>query len=114
EEQQARANADTAEAQARSTLAAQIRGSSESGNLDDIGSGLIYQEKNARITADAAEASARESLQTEFNRNKASVAEELHTLSTEQASQASKITGLQTSLGQKADASAVQTISQKV
>ncbi|NHY73640.1 DUF1983 domain-containing protein, partial [Klebsiella pneumoniae] len=88
--------------------------SSESGNLDDIRSGLIYQEKNARITADAAEASARESLQTEFNRNKASVAEELHTLSTEQASQASKITGLQTSLGQKADASAVQTISQKV
>ncbi|HBX5360376.1 TPA: DUF1983 domain-containing protein [Klebsiella pneumoniae] len=114
EEQQARANADTAEAQARSTLAAQIRGSSESGNLDDIRSGLIYQEKNARITADATEASARESLQTEFNRNKASVAEELHTLSTEQASQASKITGLQTSLGQKADASAVQTISQKV
>lgn len=114
EEQQARANADTAEAQARSTLAAQIRGSSESGNLDDIRSGLIYQEKNARITADAAEASARESLQTEFNRNKASVAEELHTLPTEQASQASKITGLQTSLGQKADASAVQTISQKV
>ncbi len=114
EEQQARANADTAEAQARSTLAAQIRGSSESGNLDDIRSGLIYQEKNARITADAAEASARESLQTEFNRNKASVAEELHTLSTEQASQASKITGLQTSLGKKADASAVQTISQKV
>lgn len=114
EEQQARANADTAEAQARGTLAAQIRGSSESGNLDDIRSGLIYQEKNARITADAAEASARESLQTEFNRNKASVAEELHTLSTEQASQASKITGLQTSLGQKADASAVQTISQKV
>ncbi|WP_435330935.1 phage tail tip fiber protein [Klebsiella pneumoniae] len=114
EEQQARANADSAEAQARSTLAAQIRGSSESGNLDDIRSGLIYQEKNARITADAAEASARESLQTEFNRNKASVAEELHTLSTEQASQASKITGLQTSLGQKADASAVQTISQKV
>ncbi|EPL4120600.1 phage tail tip fiber protein [Klebsiella pneumoniae] len=114
EEQQARSNADTAEAQARSTLAAQIRGSSESGNLDDIRSGLIYQEKNARITADAAEASARESLQTEFNRNKASVAEELHTLSTEQASQASKITGLQTSLGQKADASAVQTISQKV
>lgn len=114
EEQQARANADAAEAQARSTLAAQIRGSSESGNLDDIRSGLIYQEKNARITADAAEASARESLQTEFNRNKASVAEELHTLSTEQASQASKITGLQTSLGQKADASAVQTISQKV
>ncbi|HBV3360422.1 TPA: DUF1983 domain-containing protein [Klebsiella pneumoniae] len=114
EEQQARANADSAEAQARSTLAAQIRGSSESGNLDDIRSGLIYQEKNARITADVAEASARESLQTEFNRNKASVAEELHTLSTEQASQASKITGLQTSLGQKADASAVQTISQKV
>ncbi|EPR2971470.1 phage tail tip fiber protein [Raoultella ornithinolytica] len=114
EEQQARANADTAEAQARSTLAAQIRGSSESGNLDDIRSGLIYQEKNARITADAAEARARESLQTEFNRNKASVAEDLHTLSTEQASQASKITGLQTSLGQKADASAVQTISQKV
>lgn len=114
EEQQARANADSAEALARGQLAAQIRGSSESGNLDDVRSGLIYQEKNARITADAAEAAARESLQTEFNNNKAAVTEELRSLSTEQVSQASKITGLETSLDDKADANMVHNLSQKV
>lgn len=38
-------NALTAEAQARSTLAAQMRGSYEGSDLDKVTSGLLYQEK---------------------------------------------------------------------
>ncbi|HHU4717057.1 TPA: TipJ family phage tail tip protein, partial [Klebsiella pneumoniae] len=114
EESTARANADTAEANKRATLATQMRGTSESNNLADLRSGLLFQEMNARITADKAEVTARESLQTQFNENKSSVAEELSSLSTAQSAQASKISGLETSLGKKADASAVQSLTQKV
>ncbi|HGY1289459.1 TPA: carbohydrate binding domain-containing protein [Raoultella ornithinolytica] len=114
DEETARTNADEAEAQKRSTLAAQIRGSTDSNSLADLRSGLLYQEMNARITADAAEVTARESLQTQFNENKASVAEELSSISTAQSAQASKISGLETSLGKKADASALQSLTQKV
>lgn len=96
------------------TVAAQIRGSTDSNSLADLRSGLLYQEMNARITADAAEVTARESLQTQFNENKASVAEELSSISTAQSAQASKISGLETSLGKKADASALQSLTQKV
>ncbi|MEE7534908.1 hypothetical protein IV503_25070, partial [Klebsiella huaxiensis] len=114
EESTARANADTAEANKRATLATQMRGTSESNNLADLRSGLLFQEMNARITADKAEVTARESLQTQFNDNKASVADELSSISTAQSAQASKISGLETSLGKKADASAVQSLTQKV
>mgnify|MGYP000625129007 CR=1 FL=1 len=69
-----RANADAVEATKRATLAAQIRGTSESNDLADLSSGLLYQEMNARITADKAEVTARESLQAQFNDNKSSVA----------------------------------------
>ncbi|WP_259271800.1 host specificity protein J, partial [Klebsiella pneumoniae] len=58
-------NALTAEAQARSTLAAQMRGSYEGSDLDKVTSGLLYQEKTARVTAISAEVKARESLQTQ-------------------------------------------------
>ncbi|HBS2642526.1 TPA: hypothetical protein MAE30_005162, partial [Klebsiella pneumoniae] len=114
EESTARANADTAEANKRATLATQMRGTSESNNLADLRSGLLFQEMNARITADKAEVTARESLQTQFNDNRASVADELSSISTAQSAQASKISGLETSLGKKADASAVQSLTQKV
>ena len=114
EESTARANADTAEASKRATLATQMRGTSESNNLADLRSGLLFQEMNARITADKAEVTARESLQTQFNENKSSVAEELSSLSTAQSAQASKISGLETSLGKKADATALQSLTQKV
>ncbi|HAT1650010.1 TPA: DUF1983 domain-containing protein [Klebsiella oxytoca] len=114
EESTARANADTAEANKRATLATQMRGTSESNNLADLRSGLLFQEMNARITADKAEVTARESLQTQFNENKSSVAEELSSLSTAQSAQASKISGLETSLGKKADATALQSLTQKV
>ncbi|WP_285188112.1 TipJ family phage tail tip protein, partial [Klebsiella pasteurii] len=114
EEATTRANADAVEATKRTTLAAQIRGTSVSNDLADLSSGLLFQEMNARITADKAEVTARESLQTQFNENKSSVAEELNSLSTAQSAQASKISGLETSLGKKADATALQTLTQKV
>lgn len=62
EEQIARASADEAEASARETLAAQVRGSYTGNSLDMVTSGLLAQEKTARATADSAEASAREAL----------------------------------------------------
>ncbi|WP_413773434.1 phage tail tip protein [Klebsiella oxytoca] len=113
-EEMARTQADEAEAMKRSTLAAQIRGTTDSNSLSDLRSGLLYQEMNARITADRAEVVARESLQTQFNENKSTVAEELSSLSTAQSAQASKISGLETSLGKKADATALQSLTQKV
>ncbi|WP_434659066.1 phage tail tip protein [Klebsiella sp. MISC125] len=113
-EEMARTQADEAEVLKRSTLAAQIRGTTDSNSLSDLRSGLLYQEMNARITADRAEVVARESLQTQFNDNKSTVAEELSSLSTAQGAQASKISGLETTLGKKADASALQSLTQKV
>ncbi|HEC0988321.1 carbohydrate binding domain-containing protein [Klebsiella pneumoniae] len=107
-------NALTAEAQARSTLAAQMRGSYEGSDLDKVTSGLLYQEKTARVTAISAEVRARESLQTQFNDNKAAVSGELSSLTTEQSAQASRIGGLETSLGKKADAAALTSLTQKV
>ena len=107
-------NALTAEAQARSTLAAQMRGSYEGSDLEKVTSGLLYQEKTARVTAIQAEVKARESLQTQFNDNKAAVSGELSSLTTEQSAQASRIGGLETSLGKKADATALTSLTQKV
>lgn len=107
-------NALTAEAQARSTLAAQMRGSYDGSDLEKVTSGLLYQEKTARVTAISAEVKARESLQTQFNDNKAAVSGELSSLTTEQSAQASRIGGLETSLGKKADAAALTSLTQKV
>ncbi|EPU0202116.1 TipJ family phage tail tip protein [Klebsiella pneumoniae] len=107
-------NALTAEAQARSTLAAQMRGSYEGSDLEKVTSGLLYQEKTVRVTAISAEVKARESLQTQFNDNKAAVSGELSSLTTEQSAQASRIGGLETSLGKKADATALTSLTQKV
>ncbi|EPQ4575786.1 TipJ family phage tail tip protein, partial [Klebsiella pneumoniae] len=107
-------NALTAEAQARSTLAAQMRGSYDGSDLEKVTSGLLYQEKTARVTAISAEVKTRESLQTQFNDNKAAVSGELSSLTTEQSAQASRIGGLETSLGKKADAAALTSLTQKV
>lgn len=107
-------NALTAEAQARNTLAAQMRGSYDGSDLEKVTSGLLYQEKTARVTAISAEVKARESLQTQFNDNKAAVSGELSSLTTEQSAQASRIGGLETSLGKKADAAALTSLTQKV
>ncbi|MGP7065444.1 phage tail tip fiber protein, partial [Klebsiella pneumoniae] len=86
----------------------------EGSDLDKVTSGLLYQEKTARVTAISAEVKARESLQTQFNDNKAAVSGELSSLTTEQSAQASRIGGLETSLGKKADAAALTSLTQKV
>ncbi|MGP6659312.1 carbohydrate binding domain-containing protein, partial [Klebsiella pneumoniae] len=52
--------------------------------------------------------------QTQFNDNKAAVSGELSSLTTEQSAQASRIGGLETSLGKKADAAALTSLTQKV
>lgn len=109
-EQTARVNADAAEAANRNTLAVQMRGSYEGNDLSKVGSGLIFQEQQARITADKAEATARQSLETKVNDSVSSINKSLDTLNTQDKAMASDISGLKSSLGNKADASALQTL----
>lgn len=109
-EQTARANADAAEAANRNTLAVQIRGSYDGNDLSKVSSGLIFQEQQARVTADKAEATARQSLETKMNDSVSSINKSLDTLNTQDKAMASDISGLKSSLGNKADASALQTL----
>ncbi|MGK5716019.1 phage tail tip fiber protein [Klebsiella pneumoniae] len=109
-EQTARANADAAEAANRNTLAVQIRGSYDGNDLSKVSSGLIFQERQARVTADKAEATARQSLETKVNDSVSSINKSLDTLNTQDKAMASDISGLKSSLGNKADASALQTL----
>lgn len=109
-EQTARANADAAEAANRNTLAVQIRGSYDGNDLSKVSSGLIFQEQQARVTADKAEATARQSLETKVNDSVSSINKSLDTLDTQDKAMASDISGLKSSLGNKADASALQTL----
>ncbi|HHX5795783.1 TPA: phage tail tip fiber protein [Klebsiella pneumoniae] len=109
-EQTARANADAAEAANRNTLAVQIRGSYDGNDLSKVSSGLIFQEQQARVTADKAEATARQSLETKVNDSVSSINKSLDTLNTQDKAMASDISGIKSSLGNKADASALQTL----
>lgn len=109
-EQTARTNADAAEAANRNTLAVQIRGSYDGNDLSKVSSGLIFQEQQARVTADKAEATARQSLETKVNDSVSSINKSLDTLNTQDKAMASDISGLKSSLGNKADASALQTL----
>ena len=113
-EQTARVNADAAEAASRNTLAVQIRGSYEGSDLSKVGSGLIYQEQQARVTADKAEAMARQSLETKVNDSVSNISKSLDTLNTQDKAMATDITGIKSSLGNKADASALQTLKTSV
>ncbi|WP_370516508.1 MULTISPECIES: phage tail tip fiber protein [Klebsiella] len=114
DEKTARVNADAAEAANRSTLAVQMRGSYEGNDLSKVGSGLIYQEQQARVTADKAEATARQSLETKVNDSVSNINKSLDTLNTQDKAMASDITGIKSSLGNKADASALQTLKTSV
>ncbi|MEQ5350122.1 phage tail protein, partial [Proteus genomosp. 6] len=69
QEQQARAEADKAEAQQRQFLATQLRGDYTGNDLSKVTAGLISAEKQARVTGDQAEAKARQSLETRMNGN---------------------------------------------
>ncbi len=95
----ARVAGDQAEATARETLATQIRGGYAGDDPSKLASGLLYNERQARITAQQAEVTARTALEATVNANKASVTQELATLTTEQEAQATTLSGLQTTVG---------------
>ncbi|MGF6234123.1 putative phage tail protein [Leclercia sp. 1548] len=95
----ARVAGDQAEATARETLATQIRGGYTGDDPSKLASGLLYTERQARITAQEAEVTARTALEATVNANKASVTQELATLTTEQEAQATTLSGLQTTVG---------------
>ncbi len=99
QETTARVAGDQAEATARETLATQIRGGYTGDDPSKLASGLLYTERQARITAHEAEVTARTALQATVNANKASVTQELATLTTEQEAQATTLSGLQTTVG---------------
>ncbi|WP_409454958.1 MULTISPECIES: phage tail tip fiber protein [unclassified Leclercia] len=99
QETAARVSGDQAEATARETLATQIRGGYTGDDPSKLASGLLYTERQARITAQEAEVTARTALEATVNANKASVTQELSTLTTEQEAQATTLSGLQTTVG---------------
>jgi len=99
QETAARVTGDQAEATARETLATQIRGGYTGDDPSKLASGLLYTERQARITAQEAEVTARTQLESTVNANKASVMQELATLTTEQEAQATTLSGLQTTVG---------------
>lgn len=113
-EKAARVDADAAEAANRNALAVQMRGSYDGNDLSKVGSGLIFQEQQARVAADQAEATARQSLETKVNDSVSNINKSLDTLSTQDKAMASDITGLKSSLKDKADASALQTLKTSV
>jgi len=104
QETTARVTGDQAEATARETLAAQIRGGYEGDDPSKLSSGLLYTERKARITAQEAEVSARTRLETTVNDNHAAVTQELETLTNEQEAQASTLSGLESTVGKNAAA----------
>lgn len=99
QETTARVAGDQAEATARETLATQIRGGYTGDDPSKLASGLLYTERQARITAQEAEVTARTQLESTVNANKASVTQELATLTTEQEAQATTLSGLQVAVG---------------
>jgi len=99
QETTARVQGDQAEATARETLATQIRGGYTGDDPSKLASGLLFTERQARITAQEAEVTARTALEATVNANKASVTQELATLTTEQEAQATTLSGLQTTVG---------------
>jgi len=91
QETTARVAGDQAEATARETLATQIRGGYPGDDPSKLASGLLFTERQARITAQEAEVTARTALEATVNANKASVTQELATLTTEQEAQATTL-----------------------
>ncbi|HGN2013386.1 TPA: DUF1983 domain-containing protein, partial [Proteus mirabilis] len=114
QEQQARAEADKAEAQQRQFLATQLRGDYTGNDLSKVTAGLISAEKQARVTGDQAEAKARQSLETRMNRNVSAINKSLGTLTSKQQAQTQEISTLNSNLKGKADSSAVNALNTRV
>ncbi|GLX62603.1 hypothetical protein KMU_06430 [Proteus vulgaris] len=114
QEQQARAEADKAEAQQRQFLATQLRGDYTGNDLSKVTAGLISAEKQARVTGDQAEAKARQSLETRMNGNVSAINQSLEILTSKQQAQSKDISTLNSTLKGKADSSAVNTLNTRV
>lgn len=114
QEQQARAEADKAEAQQRQFLATQLRGDYTGNDLSKVTAGLISAEKQARVTGDQAEAKARQSLETRMNGNVSAINQSLETLTSKQQAQSKDISALSSTLKGKADSSAVNALNTHV
>lgn len=114
QEQQARAEADKAEAQQRQFLATQLRGDYTGNDLSKVTAGLISAEKQARVTGDQAEAKARQSLETRMNGNVSAINKSLETLTSKQQAQTQEILTLNSNLKGKADSSAVNALNTQV
>ncbi len=98
DESTARIAADSAEATARSTLAAQLRGGTDGTDPSKLNSGLIYNERQVRISSEKAIAEDVVALETDFNDNKTVVQQSLKTLTDSQTSQGQAITNISASL----------------
>lgn len=114
QEQQARAEADKAEAQQRQFLATQLRGDYTGNDLSKVTAGLISAEKQARVTGDQAEAKARQSLETRMNGNVSAINKSLETLTSKQQVQTQEISTLNSNLKGKVDSSAVNALNTRV
>ncbi|HIE4507789.1 TPA: phage tail tip protein J-related protein, partial [Proteus mirabilis] len=114
QEQQARAEADKAEAQQRQFLATQLRGDYTGNDLSKVTAGLISAEKQARVTGDQAEAKARQSLETRMNGNVSAINKSLETLTSKQQAQTQEISTLNSNLKGKADSSVVNALNTRV
>ena len=98
DEATARIAADSAEATARSTLAAQIRGGTDGTDPSKLTSGLIYNERQVRISSEKAIAEDVEALETNFNDNNAEVQQRLGVLTDAQTAQGQTITNINVAL----------------
>ncbi|EPM7739782.1 phage tail tip protein J-related protein, partial [Proteus mirabilis] len=114
QEQQARAEADKAEAQQRQFLATQLRGDYTGNDLSKVTAGLISAEKQARVSGDQAEAKARQSLETRMNGNVSVINQSLETLTSKQQAQTQEILTLNSNLKGKADSSVVNALNTRV
>ncbi|MEY1428544.1 phage tail protein [Providencia manganoxydans] len=113
-EEQARTTADKAEAKERQSLATQMRGDYDGTDVTKITSGLIFSEREARTTADKAEALQRRSLETRLGESLTAVNKSVESISTAQKAQGNDITAINTTLKNKADSSAVNSLNSKV
>ncbi|MDU2941873.1 MAG: carbohydrate binding domain-containing protein, partial [Enterobacteriaceae bacterium] len=98
DEATARIAADSAEATARSTLAAQLRGGTDGTDPSKLTSGLIYNERQVRISSEKAIAEDVEALETNFNDNNAAVQQRLDVLTDAQTAQGQTITNINVAL----------------
>lgn len=93
-EEEARVQADQAEARSRELLAAQVRGNYDGTDPNQLKSGLLFNERQITIAREQVIARDVTSLETQFNQNKTQVQQSLTSLTDKQTSQGSIISGI--------------------